>query len=280
METTNLKQALVAGGIAGTTVDVILFPLDTLKTRLQSKTGFYASGGFRGIYSGLASVVVGSAPAASTFFISYEYLKEVLGNIFPDKKYLPLIHMVAASGGEIAACVTRTPTEVIKSRMQTKLYSSTSLAIKTIYQQEGFSGFYRGFLSTILREIPFTCLQFPLYEYLKVSVARYTKQKKAEPWEAAFCGSVAGGTAAAITTPLDVIKTRLMLSDKNQIKHNHSHNYLGVINTFNRILSEEGPKSLFKGIGPRVLWISIGGYIFLGVYEKSKKTLYESKIFA
>ncbi|CAG8434350.1 1361_t:CDS:2 [Diversispora eburnea] len=272
METTNLKQALVAGGIAGTTVDVILFPLDTLKTRLQSKTGFYSSGGFRGIYSGLASVIVGSAPGASTFFISYEYLKEALGNIFPDKKYLPLIHM--------AACITRTPTEVIKSRMQTKLYSSTSLAIKTIYKQEGFFGFYRGFLSTILREIPFTCLQFPLYEYLKVMVARYAKRKKAEPWEAAICGSIAGGTAAAITTPLDVIKTRLMLSDKNQIMHNHSHNYLGVLNTFNRILSEEGPKSLFKGIGPRVLWISIGGYIFLGVYEKSKKTLYESKIFA
>ncbi|CAG8813675.1 9514_t:CDS:2, partial [Racocetra persica] len=58
----NFAQALVAGGIAGTSVDVILYPLDTIKTRLQSKSGFYSSGGFRGIYSGLTSVIIGSAP--------------------------------------------------------------------------------------------------------------------------------------------------------------------------------------------------------------------------
>ncbi|GET02757.1 S-adenosylmethionine mitochondrial carrier protein-like [Rhizophagus clarus] len=58
----NMKQALMAGGIAGTAVDVALFPLDTLKTRLQSKSGFRASGGFRGIYSGLTSAVIGSSP--------------------------------------------------------------------------------------------------------------------------------------------------------------------------------------------------------------------------
>jgi len=48
--------------MAGTAVDTALFPLDTLKTRLQSKAGFAASGGFRGVYSGLTSAVIGSAP--------------------------------------------------------------------------------------------------------------------------------------------------------------------------------------------------------------------------
>ncbi|CAG8639106.1 7921_t:CDS:2 [Acaulospora morrowiae] len=272
----NFKQALVAGGIAGTSVDIILYPLDTLKTRLQSKAGFHSSGGFRGIYSGLTSVIIGSAPGGfhQHFFVSYEYLKYVLGVGVLDNRYLPLIHMTAASGGEIAACTIRTPTEVIKSRMQTKLYSSMYLAVRTIYQEEGFFGFYRGFLSTVFREIPFTCLQFPLYEYLKVVLAKRTQKRYIEPWEAAICGSIAGGTAAAITTPLDVIKTRLMLSAKKQSVHNYS----GIFNTFNRILSEEGPRAFFLGIWPRVLWISIGGSIFLGVYEKSKKTLIEHKI--
>lgn len=49
--------------MAGTAVDVILFPLDTLKTRLQSVEGFVKAGGFRGIYSGIASAASGSAPA-------------------------------------------------------------------------------------------------------------------------------------------------------------------------------------------------------------------------
>ena len=52
-----------AGGIAGTTVDIVLFPLDTIKTRLQSKVGFWAAGGFRSIYSGIGPAAVGSAPS-------------------------------------------------------------------------------------------------------------------------------------------------------------------------------------------------------------------------
>jgi len=53
---------LQAGSAAGTSVDVTLFPLDTLKTRLQSAKGFWASGGFSGIYRGLGPAFVGSAP--------------------------------------------------------------------------------------------------------------------------------------------------------------------------------------------------------------------------
>lgn len=51
-----------AGGLAGTAVDIALFPLDTLKTRLQSEAGFMASGGFRSIYSGLGPAALVSAP--------------------------------------------------------------------------------------------------------------------------------------------------------------------------------------------------------------------------
>ena len=33
-----------------------------------------------------------------------------------------------------------------------------------------------------------------------------------EPWQGAVCGAVAGGFSAAVTTPLDVLKTRIMLA--------------------------------------------------------------------
>ncbi|CAG8605459.1 3160_t:CDS:2 [Ambispora leptoticha] len=270
----NFRQALVAGGIAGTAVDTVLFPLDTIKTRLQSRPGFYASGGFHGIYSGLTSVIIGSAPGASVFFVTYEYLKGSLSFLFPDTKYLPLVHMAAASGGEMAACVVRVPTEVIKQRMQTKQYHRTLSAIRSIIQYEGILGLYRGYLITISREIPFACLQFPLYEFLKRFVAKHTDRTRINPWEAAICGSISGGTAAAITTPLDVIKTRIMLSSKHQTIHRYS----GIVGTLKRIWSEEGPRALFSGIGPRVMWISIGGYIFLGVYEKVKKALQDNRL--
>ncbi|ORX94079.1 mitochondrial carrier [Basidiobolus meristosporus CBS 931.73] len=248
--------------MAGTAVDTALFPLDTIKTRLQSKAGFIKSGGFSGIYSGLSSAVIGSAPGAAAFFVTYETLKTTLsGN---EANESPFVHMAAATGGEISACFVRVPTEVIKQRMQTKQHSTMSATIKALLRADGVLGFYRGYLSTVVREIPFTCIQFPLYERLKVEWGRY-KGRKVEPWEAGLCGSFAGGVAAAITTPLDVVKTRLMLSGH--------HQYSGIFGTMRRIYAEEGLRALFSGIGPRVMWISIGGYIFLGVYEKAKKTI-------
>ena len=54
---------LQAGGIAGTTVDVVLFPLDTVKTRLQSKEGFGRTDGFKKIYAGIGPAALGSAPS-------------------------------------------------------------------------------------------------------------------------------------------------------------------------------------------------------------------------
>jgi len=53
---------LQSGSLAGFAVDIVLYPLDTIKTRLQSSAGFRHSGGFRGIYRGLGSVAVGSVP--------------------------------------------------------------------------------------------------------------------------------------------------------------------------------------------------------------------------
>ena len=64
-------------------------------------------------------------------------------------------------------------------------------------------------------QIPFTSIQFPLYEALKTQLSRrYLGGRRPSPGEAAGCGMIAGGFAAAVTTPLDVVKTRVMLEAK------------------------------------------------------------------
>ena len=50
---TQTGRDMLAGGLAGMVVDISLFPIDTLKTRFQSKLGFRGAGGFKNIYRGL-----------------------------------------------------------------------------------------------------------------------------------------------------------------------------------------------------------------------------------
>ena len=78
-----------AGGCAGLSVDLILYPFDTVKTRLQSEKGFLRSGGFRGIYQGIGSVSVASVPGGMylTIFSSY------LASFFIHTNYVYLKHI-------------------------------------------------------------------------------------------------------------------------------------------------------------------------------------------
>jgi solute carrier family 25 S-adenosylmethionine transporter 26 len=78
------------------------------------------------------------------------------------------------------------------------------------------------------------------------------------------CGSIAGVISAAITTPIDVCKTRLMLGADAQ-----GLPYVHVGDTFKRIFAEGGVTALFSGFGPRLALTFMGGLIFFGVYEQA-----------
>jgi len=274
--------SLVAGGLAGTTVDLALFPIDTLKTRLQSPNGFIKAGGFTGVYRGIWAAAAGSSPGAALFFSTYEKLKPTVARIqrsyLGGDSYSPaLTHMISASMGEAAACLVRVPTEVLKSKMQTNAEGTSTLGSTfrlVLAEKDGrafassvFGGLYRGYGITLMREVPFAFIQFPLYERLKVEWSKL-QGSDTSPLQAAACGSISGGIAAALTTPLDVIKTRLMLgADKNGVA------YKGAGDVLQRVMNEEGSSVLLSGIQPRVMWISIGGFVFFGAYESYRSIL-------
>ncbi|XP_074646163.1 mitochondrial S-adenosylmethionine carrier protein-like isoform X2 [Tubulanus polymorphus] len=209
-ENKSFIPALLAGGAAGIAVDFVLYPLDTIKTRLQSEQGLWKSGGLHGLYRGLTSVAVGSAPSAAMFFMTYEMSKNTLTPHVP-QQFQPFVHMFAAGFGETAACIVRVPCEVCKQRAQASKSSPLTFFTKAL-QTEGISGLYRGYLSTVLREIPFAFLQFPMWEFLKSSWSK-KQGHTVEPWQSSLCGAIAGAFAASSTTPLDVAKTRIMLAE-------------------------------------------------------------------
>ncbi|XP_051483114.1 S-adenosylmethionine mitochondrial carrier protein isoform X1 [Apus apus] len=189
MEPCESWAALAAGGVAGVCVDLILFPLDTVKTRLQSPQGFRKAGGFRGIYAGVPSAAIGSFPNAAAFFITYENVKSVLHP--GSASYLsPATHMVAASLGEVVACLIRVPSEVIKQRAQVSPSSTTLQILSHTLYHEGIQGLYRGYKSTVLREIPFSLVQFPLWESLK-DLWSWKQGHVVDSWQSAVCGAFA-----------------------------------------------------------------------------------------
>ncbi|KAF6101109.1 solute carrier family 25 member 26 [Phyllostomus discolor] len=174
MDPPGFTASLVAGGVAGVSVDLILFPLDTIKTRLQSPQGFNKAGGFRGIYAGIPSAAIGSFPNASAFFITYEYVKWFL-HADSSSYLMPVKHMLAASAGEVAlwswrqdrmvdswqsavcgafaggfAAMVTTPLDVAKTRiMLAKAGSSTASGnvlsvLHEVWRIQGLSGLFAG----------------------------------------------------------------------------------------------------------------------------------------
>jgi len=275
-DTTVLLSSLISGGVAGVAVDTSLFPLDTLKTRLQTKEGFWKSGGFRNIYAGLGPAAAGSAPTAAAFFLSYEGTKLLVNKLqqkelqryknsthFQDYR----VHMFAASVGEVNACLIRVPVENVKQRRQAESvkYNSSITVMRNIFKLEGVKGFYRGYLTTVMREIPFSLIQFPIWEKLK-SVWKKQQSHEIEAWQSAVCGSFAGGVSAVMTTPLDVAKTRIMLAKYgSNMATKQSISY-----ALHTVMQTRGLKGLYAGVVPRTLIESIGGALFFGCYEKMK----------
>lgn len=127
--------------------------------------------------------------------------------------------MASASIAEVVACFIRVPVEIAKQRRQAMTLKYNSSAFEILYngyKSEGIrKGLYRGFSSTIMREVPFSFIQFPLWEYFKLNWTA-TTGTALTPVSVAICGAIAGGIAAGLTTPLDVVKTRIMLSESGQ----------------------------------------------------------------
>ncbi|KAI9376342.1 Pkinase-domain-containing protein [Aspergillus egyptiacus] len=290
-----------AGAIAGLTVDCSLYPLDTIKTRLQKARHHGPSvptpslsirQTIRGIYAGLPSVLLGSAPSAASFFIVYDGVKRSLLSSStaesPSRSHIILTQSLASSMGEIAACAVRVPTEVVKQRAQAGLFGGSSLlAFKDILAlrhpdptggaKRGYGQvvqeLYRGAGITIAREIPFTVLQFTMWEAMKETYAKRRLQgsdAQVPASTSAMFGSIAGAISAGLTTPLDVIKTRVMLARRGDGTEGKS---AVRIKDVVQEISKEGFGAYFRGIQPRVAWIGIGGAVFLGSYQWAWNTM-------
>lgn len=225
---------MLAGGIGGLIGDSVMYPLDTVKTRQQgapSEIKYRSTlrafmnltreeGVFRGLYGGYLPAALGSFPATLTFFLTYESTKRFFINNcgVPDS----LAYFTSGLLGDLASSFIYVPSEVLKTRLQLQgrynnpysvsgyNYKGMTDAFKTISRTEGYGALFHGYKATMIRDLPFSALQFAFYEKLH-SLAQTTVGANTDMGVGLelLTGGVAGGLAGAITTPLDVVKTRI-----------------------------------------------------------------------
>ncbi|KAL0326037.1 UNVERIFIED_CONTAM: protein MITOFERRINLIKE 1, chloroplastic [Sesamum radiatum] len=219
-----LERALIgaaAGGIAGAFTYVCLHPLDTIKTKLQTRGASeiyngafdaivktFQSKGILGFYSGVSAVIVGSTFSSAVYFGTCEFGKSVLSKI---GQYPPvLIPPTAGAMGNIVSSAIMVPKEVITQRMQAGAKGRSWEVLLRILEKDGILGLYAGYSATLLRNLPAGVLSYSSFEYLKAAVLSKTGKSSLEPFQSVCCGALAGAISASLTTPLDVVKTRLM----------------------------------------------------------------------
>jgi len=206
---------MTAGALAGATVEAALYPLDTIKTRIQAARGGAKVNWTKHLYKGLGGNLAGVMPATAVFFAVYEPAKQVLLPATGEQRpagYATGAHLAAAASACLASSLIRVPTEVIKTRMQTGQFSSARGALWHIAAREGVqNGLFAGFGSFLLRDLPFDAIEFASYEHVKSTWRSMSGGRELRQHETAFIGALAGMFTGAVTTPLDVVKTRLMI---------------------------------------------------------------------
>lgn len=266
-----------------------MYPIDTIKTRLQMAQ----SAAFRldGLYNGVLGSLVGQVPYGVLTFGSYEIYKQILHERFPTIaiNQPAIIYAASAILGDITGSGWLCPSEVIKQLLQAGIYTNTLDAIRGIYSTGGgLKGFYKGYTGGLARDVPFRVAQLTTFEITKLFYLRSKQQQQrqravsssrggklssseaAEPLsalEAAACGAIAGSFSAAITNPLDRIKT-LMMTDVTNV-------YGGsVITCAQKMVANDGLISgLFTGVIPRVIYIAPSVCIFFVTYELVQQKL-------
>mmetsp|Transcript_11864 Transcript_11864/g.25761 ORF Transcript_11864/g.25761 Transcript_11864/m.25761 type:complete len:351 (+) Transcript_11864:45-1097(+) len=272
---------LTAGAVAGLAADSVMHPVDTVKARMQANIGgssmraalfqsMRSLAAFRTLYHGIGAVLMGSIPTHAIVFSVFHYTKQIVEQQQLSQRRL-LTEFTCAALGEIASLSTYVPSEVIAKRMQVSSvtnpgqrppYLSSFHALGVISRTEGIRGLYTGLYSTAARDIPFTALQLTIFEQLKrlfgISDSSHRGASSGGMWINGALGGVAGGLAAAVTTPFDVAKTQLQTTNK----------YRGVWHCLSHTMRYHGFRGLFRGVAPRVLWVAPASAITLSVYER------------
>jgi solute carrier family 25 aspartate/glutamate transporter 12/13 len=262
------------GSIAGAFGAFVVYPIDLVKTRMQNQRAgrpgqlLYKNSidcfqkvirneGFRGLYSGVLPQLVGVAPEKAIKLT----VNDLVRGKFTDVKTgaIPVKAEILA-GGSAGACqvIFTNPLEIVKIRLQIQGEAMkaavregetfTKRSALWIVRNLGLKGLYKGASACLLRDVPFSSIYFPTYSHLKKDLFGESPTKKLGILQLLTSGAIAGMPAAYLTTPCDVIKTRLQVEARKG-----DTTYNNIADCARKVMREEGFKAFWKGGPARVI---------------------------
>ncbi|KAL4874529.1 mitochondrial carrier domain-containing protein [Aspergillus karnatakaensis] len=276
-----LGRNMLAGAFAGIAEHAVMYPVDLLKTRMQvlhPTTGglytglthavstIYRIEGWRTLWKGVSSVIVGAGPAHAVYFGTYEVVKEMAGGNVDDGHH-PLAAAMSGAAATIASDALMNPFDVIKQRMQVhgSVHKTIAQCAKSVYRTEGFHAFYVSYPTTLCMTVPFTATQFVAYESISKVM---NPSQDYDPFTHCIAGGLAGAVAAGITTPLDVVKT--LLQTRGLAQNEEIRAVKGLFGAASLIKRQFGWKGFLRGARPRIISTMPSTAICWTSYEMAK----------
>jgi len=249
--------SLLAGSIAGAIGVGVAFPLDTLKTKAQvyPSDGLLATirtvlstEGIRGFFPGVRLVMVGQASIKACAFCANAYGLRLFA------RYSRWRLVLAACFAGWVTTFLVVPVERIKIVLQAQDYANVGACIQDIVHKGGWLDLcFRGWMTTVAREIPGYALYFVTAGLLKQYLQAYA-------WGPLVAGAAAGCAAWIPVYPLDVVKTLVQNTD--------SSSRLSTRQVVRHIWNEQGPGGFFDGLTPKLLRAMVNHAVTFAIYEK------------
>uniref|UniRef100_A0A2K5F0I8 Solute carrier family 25 member 18 n=1 Tax=Aotus nancymaae TaxID=37293 RepID=A0A2K5F0I8_AOTNA len=265
----SITAKLINGGVAGLVGVTCVFPVDLAKTRLQNQHG-------KAMYKGMIDCLMKTARAEG-FFGMYRGAAVNLTLVTPEKAiklaandfFRQLLMEDAHHQGP--ASVPSSSRSYTTGPASTHKRPSAALIAWELLRTQGLAGLYRGLGATLLRDIPFSVIYFPLFANLN-NLGFNELAGKASFAHSFTSGCVAGSIAAVAVTPLDVLKTRIQTLKKGLGEDMYS----GITDCARKLWIQEGPSAFMKGAGCRALVIAplfgiAQGVYFIGIGERILK---------
>jgi solute carrier family 25 aspartate/glutamate transporter 12/13 len=272
----SLFQSFYLGTIAAVIASTVVFPMDKIKTRLQSvpskgsilstARSIVVQEGILKLYRGLSPQLVMIGPVNAAQMAANDFVQRKF-RAGEDRDLLFKELLIAGMAAGVAEIVLANPQEVIKIRMQMQQGSTEKPFTSPVdlLRQVGFRGLYKGVGACAIRDMPFNLIFFSSYDYMKRNLAD-KQTHTVSPHNLLLAGAASAVLGSTLSTPADVIKTRLQ---------NGEYNYKSYSECVRHIYSDGGYSAFFRGLFPRLLIIAPMFGIQFMIFENLQKLLYK-----